>query len=79
MNTTRKYTFLNDEDISVTTYALIQRIEGSILMAIRTLSVWVQRYRERKQLLELSDEILADIGMTRADAYKELDKPFWRD
>ena len=79
MNTTRKYTFLNDEDISATTYALIQRIEGSILMAIRTLSVWVQRYRERKQLLELSDEILADIGMTRADAYKELDKPFWRD
>lgn len=40
--------------------------------------VWSERARQRRQLAELSDAMLRDIGLTRADASAEADKPFWR-
>jgi len=40
--------------------------------------VWLERARERRQLLALSDRALKDFGMSFADAAKEGDKPFWR-
>ena len=39
---------------------------------------WIDRGRQRRQLAELSDHMLRDIGLTRADAWAEADKPFWR-
>ena len=39
---------------------------------------WIDRGRQRRQLAELSDHMLRDIGVTRADAWAEADKPFWR-
>jgi uncharacterized protein YjiS (DUF1127 family) len=39
---------------------------------------WLERSRQRRQLGELSDQVLRDIGLTRADAWAEADKPFWR-
>jgi Domain of unknown function (DUF1127) len=39
--------------------------------------VWTDRARQRRQLAELSDHMLRDIGLTRADAWAEADKPFW--
>ena len=39
--------------------------------------VWSDRSRQRRQLSELSDHMLRDIGLTRADAWAEADKPFW--
>ena len=38
---------------------------------------WIDRARQRRQLAELSDHMLRDIGVTRADAWAEADKPFW--
>jgi uncharacterized protein YjiS (DUF1127 family) len=38
---------------------------------------WIDRGRQRRQLAELSDHMLRDIGITRADAWAEADKPFW--
>ncbi|MGH6903812.1 MAG: DUF1127 domain-containing protein [Geminicoccaceae bacterium] len=29
-------------------------------------------------MAQLSDHMLRDIGLTRADAWAEADKPFWR-
>jgi uncharacterized protein YjiS (DUF1127 family) len=40
--------------------------------------IWLERARQRRQLAELSDQMLRDIGLTRADAWAESDKPFWR-
>lgn len=39
---------------------------------------WVERRRQRRALYELSDELLKDIGVSRADALREAGKPFWR-
>jgi uncharacterized protein YjiS (DUF1127 family) len=39
---------------------------------------WLERSRQRRQLGELSDHMLRDIGRTRADAWAESEKPFWR-
>jgi uncharacterized protein YjiS (DUF1127 family) len=37
----------------------------------------MRAYRERRALLALSDHMLADLGLTRADAYREGTRPFW--
>jgi uncharacterized protein YjiS (DUF1127 family) len=42
------------------------------------LSVWRNRHRQRRQLAELPDKILKDIGISRADALRESEKTFWR-
>ncbi|MFJ7498393.1 MULTISPECIES: DUF1127 domain-containing protein [Serratia] len=40
--------------------------------------LYLQRYRTRQALLLLDDVQLADIGLTRAAAWREGCKPFWR-
>lgn len=39
---------------------------------------WEQRAGQRRQLAELDDRALADIGRSRAEAMAEAAKPFWR-
>ena len=39
---------------------------------------WIERYRQRRALLELSDHMLKDIGISRVEAEHEGRKPFWR-
>lgn len=34
--------------------------------------------RERRQMAELCDATLRDLGLSRADIWGELDKPVWR-
>jgi uncharacterized protein YjiS (DUF1127 family) len=41
-------------------------------------AVWLERSRQRRQLAQLSNHMLRDIGLTRADAWLEAEKPFWR-
>ncbi len=38
---------------------------------------WQRRWRSRHELESLSDATLRDIGITRYDAHRELQKPFW--
>ena len=40
---------------------------------------WVEVSRQRRALLALSDDMLKDIGISRAQADIEGSKPFWRD
>jgi uncharacterized protein YjiS (DUF1127 family) len=35
------------------------------------------KHRTRRLLLEMSDAQLKDIGISRADAYREARRPFW--
>jgi uncharacterized protein YjiS (DUF1127 family) len=37
-----------------------------------------ERVRQRRQLAELNDYMLRDIGLTRADVSAETRKPFWQ-
>ncbi len=45
---------------------------------IATLDRWSERARQRSALGRLSDEMLKDIGLSRADVHIETRKPFWR-
>jgi len=38
-----------------------------------------QRHRSRRELLQMNDCMLKDIGISRADALWEASKPFWRE
>jgi uncharacterized protein YjiS (DUF1127 family) len=41
------------------------------------LSIWLERARERRQLCALDDQMLKDIGLSRADVELETQKYFW--
>jgi uncharacterized protein YjiS (DUF1127 family) len=41
--------------------------------------VWLERARQRRELQQLGDHMLKDIGLTRADVEAEISKPFWRE
>jgi uncharacterized protein YjiS (DUF1127 family) len=50
----------------------------TVQRAVDLLLIWQQRARDRQQLQSLSDHMLRDIGLTRADVFLEASKPFWR-
>ena len=52
-------------------------ISTSQLLALA--GTWHQRARQRRQLAELSDRQLADIGISRVEARTEAAKPFWQE
>ena len=58
-------------------FALHRLGEGAGRVAEGAL-IWLERARQRRQLRELSDHMLRDIGVTSADAWAESEKPFWR-
>ena len=45
----------------------------------RWLAAGYRRYRQRRALLALSDAMLKDIGIRRADAWHEAGKSWWQD
>ena len=55
------------------------RPRGSLLTrAADGLIGWIERARERRALAAMNEAQLKDVGLTRADVQRELDKPFWR-
>ena len=40
--------------------------------------LWDFRWRSRLQLAELDEAALSDLGISRAAAQGEIEKPFWR-
>jgi uncharacterized protein YjiS (DUF1127 family) len=59
--------------------AAVHALSDSWTHATATLREWRRRTRERRQLAELDDRMLKDIGLTRADAEFLINKPFWRE
>ena len=61
-------------DISVGT----PRTSGSFLLRLLSrIEFAIERYRSRRALMELSDEMLKDIGLSRSEAYREANRRFW--
>jgi uncharacterized protein YjiS (DUF1127 family) len=54
------------------------RLRAVLLLVATTLSLWAERSRSRRELEELSEYTLRDIGLTRADVWREATKPWWR-
>ncbi len=52
----------------------ISRALMGVTVAVLT---WEMRARSRKSLAKLDDHLLRDIGVGRADAEVEWQKPFW--
>ena len=44
----------------------------------RVIALWAARARQRRILATFDDRLLSDIGITRTDAMRECEKPFWR-
>jgi uncharacterized protein YjiS (DUF1127 family) len=49
------------------------------MSAMKTIRKWKQRIRSRHELAALGDRMLKDIGVTRADAFAQASKPFWKE
>ena len=49
-----------------------------LVRVAEALSAWHDRARQRRALMTLSDHMLRDIGVSRAEALGEAAKPFWR-
>jgi uncharacterized protein YjiS (DUF1127 family) len=48
------------------------------LALVLQILLWRERSRQRRHLAQLSDHMLHDIGLSRADVWSECEKPFWR-
>lgn len=50
---------------------------GGLLMLLGRWRAFSRRLDSRRELLRLNDEQLRDIGLTRAQALGEAERPFW--
>jgi len=51
---------------------------SSNIQPLDLLEIWKINYTTRRSLRKLDDTLLHDIGLDRATALKEANKPFWR-
>lgn len=56
----------------------VARCLAFIIEAVTALEEALERNRQRRALSKLEDHHLRDIGITRTEATREADKPFWR-
>ena len=54
-----------------------RRFGTRLAATLTTFWQWHQKARQHQALLELNDQLLADIGITREQAKKEARQPFW--
>ncbi len=59
-------------------HAPLRAATGLLGRAVDTVLRWQERTRGRKELQQLDDRLLKDIGLNRIDAMREADKPFWK-
>jgi uncharacterized protein YjiS (DUF1127 family) len=55
------------------------RLRATTQRIASTLTLWAERERSRRELEALSDYTLRDVGLTRADVWREATKPWWRE
>ena len=58
-------------------WTLVREAADLAVKGVITVAGWQIRSRQRTALRRLNDHMLKDIGVTRADAWREAAKPFW--
>jgi uncharacterized protein YjiS (DUF1127 family) len=58
-------------------FSLSSAAANSMRAAIATMALWRERARQRRQLAEMSPQMLADIGVSVSAARAEASRPFW--
>jgi uncharacterized protein YjiS (DUF1127 family) len=53
-------------------------LREAVLRSIRTIRQWNRNQKTRKALLNMSNHMLKDIGLSRVDAMQEGKKAFWQ-
>jgi uncharacterized protein YjiS (DUF1127 family) len=56
----------------------LRRLGYHFSRGVDLLQLWAERNSQRYQLAELNEQMLRDIGLSRADVMAEATKPFWR-
>lgn len=57
--------------------SLVRQLARQAERAVTTLLRWHELARTRRALMRLDDTMLKDIGLSRTDALREADRPFW--
>lgn len=52
-------------------------LKGIIMTVVETLKTWKERSEQRRQLVNLDDRMLKDIGISRSQAVNEFHKKVW--
>ena len=58
--------------------ALRHLLRQALSRTLAMLREWRRRSRDRAELARFDERMLRDIGVTRADVWREINKPFWR-
>jgi uncharacterized protein YjiS (DUF1127 family) len=58
--------------------ALRHSLRQALSRTLALLREWRRRSRDRAELARFDERMLRDIGITRGDVCRELNKPFWR-
>jgi len=53
-------------------------IKQIIRRSIKKIVFWIERSHQRRQLANLSERMLDDIGYSAEEVQKEISKPFWK-
>ncbi|MBT0964035.1 DUF1127 domain-containing protein [Denitromonas iodatirespirans] len=53
-------------------------LQQALRAARITLKTWIKRSRDRRDLREMEEHLLRDVGISRGQANFEGNKPFWR-
>ncbi len=78
MTTVRMHHIVDDLAISEALYSAVRSIEGAAATVSKTLKTWSARTQDRRQLAQMNDRLLADIGLSRSDIAVEVNKFFWQ-
>ncbi len=81
MTATMKMTYQNLNQIGAVAghrRPLTAIVAGIPRRLLDTLLLWQERESQRRQLMQMDARLLKDIGVSRAQARAEFDKPFWR-
>ena len=74
----KHFNLIEDMDISVLTFAAIERVEAFGVAIAKVVQTWTRRSQERRMLLQMSAHMLDDIGLTPGDVANESAKFFWQ-
>jgi uncharacterized protein YjiS (DUF1127 family) len=58
---------------------LVRQLVRALERALTLLLRWQELAQQRRALMRLDDHMLKDIGLSRVDALREAERPFWDD